>query len=204
MKIKDMTKEERRKYDREMKQSSRAKQKQQVEETAAAQKAREERYVRLKSNPHFFGEVSPGNDAKTAAEEIAIHREFLRALEKPDVQHGETLRQLSKRTFEAWIVGPYSMDKIYVPAFNRGKQRFDDYYGFELSGKPFEEIWQAPEGSQPDEPIDIATLPPLPYREVFVFVKPKVEQEGPRFVSDRISSYLSKLKQMEIQHGNSN
>jgi len=150
-----------RKKNREAKQRSRAKQKQQSDKSINTQQAADEHEARIARNSHFFGETSPGKNAETAEEEIQIHREFLRALAQPDVQPGETLRQVAKRTFEAWAQATGSFES-YRPAFNRGLQRFDHDYGFGLSGNPFEEIWFAPTDCNPDDPTDIASLPDLP------------------------------------------
>lgn len=127
-----------------------------------AQEAAFTRAERAKRNLHFFGEEAPGCDAQSHETELQIHREFLRAMGKPDVQANETLRMVAKRTYEAWIVGPYSMDQTYVSAFNRVLQQFDPDFGFELDRKPFEELWTPPKDCTGDEPIEIASLPELP------------------------------------------
>jgi hypothetical protein len=57
---------------------------------------------------HFFGECRPGRNSDTFEQEVALHREFLRALDKPDVRDGETLPSLAERTYQAWISGPFS------------------------------------------------------------------------------------------------
>jgi hypothetical protein len=120
---------------------------------------------RAMRNLHFMGEEAPGIDAKTRGAELQIHREFLRALGKPDVQAGESLRAVAKRTYQAWLVGPYAdgqAGEYYVPAFNRTLQRFDPYFGFQVTGEPFEELWTPPKDCTGDEPIEIASLPELP------------------------------------------
>jgi hypothetical protein len=130
-----------------------------------AQEAVLRRMERNKRNLHFMGEEAPGRDAKTHEAELQIHREFLRALVKPGVQAGETLRAVAKRTYEAWLVGPYAdgqAGEYYVPAFNRTLQRFDPDFGFQVTGKPFEELWTPPKGCTGDEPIESASLPELP------------------------------------------
>src|SRR5262249_32037777 len=63
------------------------------------QTERDGRELYQKLNLCYFGEQAPGVDAKTAEAEIQIHREFLRAMDEPDVQPGETLRQLAERTW---------------------------------------------------------------------------------------------------------
>src|SRR5882757_4086019 len=71
-----------------------------------AQRLASERAERIRRDPHFFGESAPGRDAESFEEELQIHREFLRALGQTDVQPGETLRAVAKRTFEAWLASP--------------------------------------------------------------------------------------------------
>lgn len=124
--------------------------------------AAEERGERMSRNPHFFGEISPKQNAPTCADEVQVHREFLRAMAKPDVQPGETLRGLAERTFEAWLEGPCSFEREYVAAFNRTYQAFDQDHGFNVSGIKFDEAWTPPSDCSGNEPIDIATLPELP------------------------------------------
>jgi hypothetical protein len=72
-----------------------------------AQRLANERAGRMRRDPHFFGESSPGCNANTFADEFQIHREFLQALGKEDVRYGETLRAVAKRAFEAWLTGPF-------------------------------------------------------------------------------------------------
>jgi len=131
-----------------------------------AQQLASERAERKRRNLHFFGESSPECDATTFADELQIHREFLRALGLPDVQPGETLRAIAKRTREGWVKGPFACGiygpPIYVPAFDRTNQRFDPEFGFTIGDAPFEEIWTPPKDSSGDELIDVAALPKLP------------------------------------------
>ena len=154
------TTEEQKKQNRERQQRHREREKQKRDNTIEAQQDAHERAVRTSRNPHFSGESSPGHNAQTFAEELQIHREFLRSLGKPDVTPGETLRMVAKRTYEAWLAGPYAW-KSYVPAFNRAAQQFDPDFGFEVSGN-FEQTWEPPKDCTGNEPIDIAGLPGLP------------------------------------------
>ena len=155
-----MTTEEQRKQNRERQQRHREREKQKREHTIEAQQTAHGQAARAKRNPHFFGESSPGSNAQTFAEELQIQREFLRALGKPDVTPGETLRMVAKRTYEAWLAGPYAW-KSYVPAFNRAAQQFDPDFGFEISGD-FDQTWEPPKDCTGDELIDAAGLPNLP------------------------------------------
>jgi hypothetical protein len=131
-----------------------------------AQQLASERAERKRRNLHFFGESSPECDATTFADELQIHREFLRALGLPDVQPGETLRAVAKRTREGWVKGPFACRSygppFYVPAFDRTSQQFDPEFGFTIGDAPFEEIWTPPKDSSGDELIDVAALPKLP------------------------------------------
>jgi hypothetical protein len=154
---------------------------------AAKQAAREAREEAVEEKAHYVGkslcyyaETSPGVDAATATEEIQVHREWLRAMDQPDVRKGETLRQLAERTFSAWLNQATSWmrtDDKRVPnppdnflmSFNRKEQKFNGYHGFngsKLHGVPFSEIWSPPAGRNGDEVIDVAALPPLPYRKL--------------------------------------
>ena len=156
---------ERREYDRNAKQKERDRERQKRDKVIEAWAAAQKREERVRRNLHFYGEKAPGRDAKTHAEELQIHREFLRALDKPDVQPGETLRMVAKRTYDQWLVGRYAdhhAGEYYVPAFNRTLQRFDPDFGFKLDGKAFEELWTPPKDCNGDEPIDVAAFPDLP------------------------------------------
>jgi hypothetical protein len=176
-KVKDMTPAERRAYDRVRKQKQRDREKKARELYEAELDEKEQREMYRNLNLHYFGEEAPGIDAKTHDAELAIHREFLKAMEQPDVQPGETLRQLAERTWNAWndmVTSWWCVDgKPVQPrkspgfalAFNRTTQDFDGFHGFG-TGKylevPFDQIWTAPKGCTGDEPIDIAVLPDLP------------------------------------------
>src|SRR5690349_19951232 len=50
-----------------------------------------------------FAETAYDTPAQTCLEEIQVHRSWLRAMDQPDIQEGETLRQLAKRTWEALL-----------------------------------------------------------------------------------------------------
>src|SRR6266481_7946080 len=50
-----------------------------------------------------FSEIAFNTPARTCAQEIQIHRSWLRALQQPDVFPEETLRQLDKRAWQALL-----------------------------------------------------------------------------------------------------
>jgi hypothetical protein len=151
---------------RERQRLHRKRQKQKRAHALEVQRLASEREERVRRGPHFFGESSPGRDASTSADELQIHREFLRALGKEDVQDGETLRTIAKRTFQAWLKGPLTCRScgppFYAPAFNRVRQQFDPDFGFVIGDLLFEEIWSPPKDSNGDEVIDRAALLKLP------------------------------------------
>jgi len=150
---------------RERQRLHRKRQKQKRARALKAQRLACERAERSRRGPHFFGESSPGRNASTFAEELQIHREFLRALGKEDVENGETLRTVAKRAFEAWLKGPYACRScgppFYAPAFDRFRQQFDPDFGFGIGDAPFEDIWRSPKDCTGDELIDVAALPKL-------------------------------------------
>ena len=131
------------------------------QETAAEERA-------IRDHLWFFGEVTPRIDARTHAEELAIHREFLRALGEPDVQPGETLRDVARRAWAAWTSGTIHdrPDEVFCPGFNRVTQQWNPAgEGFVIKTKSFDELWVPPancENGEADQPIDINDLPKLP------------------------------------------
>jgi hypothetical protein len=151
---------------RERQRLHRKRQKQKRARALEAQRLASERAERMRRGPHFFGESSPGRNANTFSDELQIHREFLRSLGKEDVQDGETLRTVAKRTFAAWLTGPYtcrsSGPPFYVPAFNRTGQQFDRDFGFGIGDVLFEDIWTSPNDCTGDELVDVGALPKLP------------------------------------------
>jgi hypothetical protein len=151
---------------RERQRRHRKRQKQKRARALEAQRLDTERQERIRRGPHFFGESSPGRNANTLADELQIHREFLRALGQKDVQDGETLRALAKRAFEAWLMGPFTCRScgppFYAPAFSRARQQFDPDFGFGIGDVLFEDIWMSPKDCSGDEVIDVGALPKLP------------------------------------------
>jgi hypothetical protein len=150
---------------RERKRKQRQREKQKRIRALEAQQAAAERAERRRRNLYCYGECTAGRNAETLAEEIMIHRQFLRALGEPDVQNGESLHSVAQRTYQAWITGPFASRDgrtIYVPAFNITTQQFDPDFGFALDDIPFDEIWSAPDGCSGDEIISTEALPNLP------------------------------------------
>lgn len=157
---------------RKQKQRAREKKARQILDLEEESQATDEEYRRL--NLHFIGEESPGIDAKTHDAELAIHREFARALAINDVQPAETLRSFAKRVFEAWLRQPngawcdgQKQTPYHLPgwvlAFDRSRQEFSGFHGFDARKfKSFEEMWKPPKGCTGGEPIDVTTLPELP------------------------------------------
>jgi hypothetical protein len=150
-----------------------------------AQQVASERAERKRRGLHYFGESSSGCNANNFEDELQIHREFLRALGKEDVKHGETLRTVAKRAFEAWLTGPFACQSygppFYVPAFDRTSQQFDPDFGFTIGDAPFEESWTPPKDCTGDELIDVAALPKLPKlsKSKPEILEPKVEPALP-------------------------
>lgn len=107
----------------------------------------------------WFAETEPRVDAQTHAEELAVTREWARALEIPDVTESETLRAFAKRVFIAWGKMEGS-NNGYRAGFNRAIQRFDNDNGFIVDFN-FDEFWLPPADCLGDEPIDVVNLPPL-------------------------------------------
>jgi hypothetical protein len=157
-----------------------------------AQRLASERAERKRRGLHYFGESSSGCNANNFADELQIHREFLRALGKEDVKDGETLRTVAKRAFEAWLTGRFACRSygppFYVPAFDRISQQFDPDFGFGIGDASFEEIWTPPKDSSGDELIDVAALPKLPklLKAKPEQLEPKVEPAPPPAAPPRI------------------
>jgi hypothetical protein len=188
-KLKDMTTAERRAYARVRKQKQRAREKKAREQHEVELNEREQAEVYRNLDLHYFGEEAPGVDAKTHDAELQIHREFLRAMNQPDVQPGETLRQVAGRTWRAWndMVTSWFCDdeKLVLPqkspgfalAFDRANQKFNGFHGFDTRkylNTPFDELWMAPLDDG-ERPIDVAALPPL--KPVRSTAEPKVKAQ---------------------------
>lgn len=143
----------------------------QKEKQEAAAEAAEE-IAKMKSlDLRFFGESAYGQNAESSRDEIQSHRSFLRALGQPEIQPGETLRDLAGRTWNALLnaegIGVYqSGDDAWIPMYSPNLQQFDGWHGYTVSGALrsgyFDEHWQPPKDCTGDEAIDIETLPALP------------------------------------------
>lgn len=111
---------------------------------------------RLARNICFFGEVSPGVDAQTIQDAIHICREFARALDQPDVQQDESLRDFELRIGRVWAEqgGPF---------LNRKTQTLSPGWGTGTSGEgywlPFEEKYKPLPGAA--QKVDTEKLSPL-------------------------------------------
>jgi hypothetical protein len=161
-------KREQRARDKVARDAERAKQKQ---DDCESSEHGNENEIRVKHIIVYFGDTAPGVPARTFDEELAVAREFARALEQPDVIAGESLRSFCKRVFLAWPNHSLSSKNlgydpnadVYVPGLARRSQRMHEDYGFSLSGRSFEETWVPPaDGNTGDEVIDIASLAALP------------------------------------------
>ena len=100
--IRDMSVEEKREYDKLHKRKSRAREKVQFAEVKAQAEKDSIFKSRASQGLSFFGEIRTGVDA-TGPELVRVLREWLRALEQPDIQKGETTGQLAKRCWDAWM-----------------------------------------------------------------------------------------------------
>ena len=159
-------------------------QKQEAADEAASEEA-QARALDLR----FFGESAYNRNAESAQEEIHIHRQFLRALDQPDVLPNEALRELAKRVWYAllnaegigidkWPV--HLRDKyesgydVWIPMFNPKTQSFDGgpgCQGYRVGDAAkdgwFDSHWSPPKDCTGDECIYIDDLPTLP------LIKPK-------------------------------
>jgi hypothetical protein len=143
---------------------------------------------RIKHNQCVLGEITPGVDAKTIDEALAIAREFARALDIADVQPGESLYDFERRIFDGWV----SYDKFvgrndaggnlpgagggHAPLLNRqtgelSPGRGRDYWVEHCGG--FEKSWTPLPGAK--EKIDVASLPKLKKIKQPEEIKPEPE-----------------------------
>src|SRR6266446_9318447 len=138
-------------------------------ETAAEEA--DERFQCSKFDLRFFGESGFDQNAQSCSEEIHIHRQFLRALSQPDVQEGETLRQLAKRTWDSLLSYEFTsvgVDTAWIPMFNPTNQTFDGGpnpgHGYVVRGAKSDWFahWVPPKDCSGDEPIDRESLKSLP------------------------------------------
>jgi hypothetical protein len=155
----------RREYNTLMKQKQRDKQRialaikmqDYVNNERAREMNEEGRRHRLELGRCFFGEVSPGVDAKTVEDALQVCREFARALAQPDIQQAETLYDFELRIGRVWAErgGPF---------LNRTTQQLSPGWGNGTYGEgywlPFEEKYFPIPGAK--KKLDVASLSPLP------------------------------------------
>jgi hypothetical protein len=100
------------------------------------------------------GELEANVNAETVGDALIVSREFLLAMNLPDVAAGESLLDVEKRVIVAWL-------KIGAPLFSRITLKFDPEAGSTIDGYTFDfdTKWIPLEGA--DLPIDIATLPAI-------------------------------------------
>jgi hypothetical protein len=129
---------------------------------------------RTQRNQCTLGEISPGMDANNSNDALMVAREFGRALSIPDVQEGESLYDLERRVFEAWVnydrfVGHNDAGGNFqfaggghAPYLNRETGELSpglghDYWVEHCGG--FDECWKVLSGAK--EAIDLKSLPRL-------------------------------------------
>jgi hypothetical protein len=168
MKIADLSPEEQQKirdYNRLHKQQSRDKRRSgdiskmmsEVDKERAATMNDNGRRERLASGQCFFGEVSPGIDARTIDDALQVCREFARALVQADIQPTESLYDFELRIGTIWAErgGPF---------LNRNRQTLSRGWGEGTFGQgyflPFEEKYVPLPGAK--KPVDVTSLSKLP------------------------------------------
>jgi hypothetical protein len=151
-------------------------QKQEAADEAASEEAQAEAL-----DLRFFGESAYNRNAESAQDEIHIHRQFLRALDQPDVLSNETLRELAKRVWGALLNADgigiskwpdhlrakyQSGYDVWFPYFDPALQDFHGWFGVAIHGAARPDFhdahWIPPNDCRGDEPIDLKSLPPLP------------------------------------------
>jgi len=178
-------------------------------ETAAEEA--DERFQCSKFDLRFFGESGFDQNAQTCAEEIHIHRQFLRALNQPDIQEGETLRQLAKRTWDALLVYEFTSVGVdtWIPMFNPTNQTFDGGpnpgHGYVVRGAMnpdwFDTHWVPPKNCDGNEVIDRENLKSLPPIQQAKKPEPKPSPRVPVTVdASLVSGYETPLEERERLH----
>jgi hypothetical protein len=164
--------------------------------------AAEEHRIMKDLDLRFFGDSAFDHPAGWMDQEVHIHRQFLRALDQPDVQPGETLKMLAERVWNAlfsrkphlYIEKPDG--SFYATGFEPKTQDWS-FYGWRVKPvkpiKPgdasfasFAENWRPPRDCTGDEVIDLESLPALPPKEVAKKLKP--EQDPPQPPQPRAST----------------
>jgi hypothetical protein len=118
----------------------------------------------------YFSELTRNHPAETLKDEVMCHRRFLRAFQdQPDVQQGESLRQLARRTWIRWLRGQAEIGgDAWAAAFNPKTREFE-FHGFTIrnGAEPgfFDRDWRAPadcQNGEEDQPIDCSVLADWP------------------------------------------
>jgi hypothetical protein len=148
-------------------------------ERLAAKQEAAQGYAALndKYDLRYFGESAFEHNAESLAEEVHIHRQFLRALrafgqpDVQDVQPGETLRELARRTWNAYL--EFDRSSGWVPLFSAKLQTFgtgigmgNNWPGYSipeaLKDGWYDANWIPPKDCTGDEQINLGDLPELP------------------------------------------
>jgi hypothetical protein len=145
---------ERKRQQRERTAKSRAKRKEQSANDALAdEERRKEEFILWRVNHRLVspGEVEPFKNAVSVQDAVQVAREFLLAMNQPDIQPGETLLSAEKKVMIQWLA-------IGAPLLSRSTLRFAEETGcIDGFSFDFEKSWVPIEGS--DAPIDVASLP---------------------------------------------
>jgi hypothetical protein len=187
-----------------------------TEKRAVAAEEADERFQCSKFDLRFFGESGFEQNAQTCQEEIHINRQFLRALSQPDVQEGETLRQLSKRTWDALLSYEFTSvdgDTAWIPMFNPTNQTFDGGpnpgHGYVVRGAMksdwFETHWVQPKDCDGNEVIDRESLKSLPPMQQAKKPEPKLKPSPrvppPVIDTPLVTGYETPLKEQNKSDG---
>ena len=183
-------------------------QRKRAKQEAAAEQANEAaQYKRL--NLCGFSEIAFETPAQTWLDEVQVHRSWLRALEQPDVQPGETLRELARRTWNSLLndstrLGVNISDGgVWYPCFQPSVQHFQiPFDSRRFPGGPlgerihgaaspdwFDVHWKSPTDCSGDEPIDIKQLPPLPPIPSITPKKPEQKAKTEPRVQPTVTGY---------------
>jgi hypothetical protein len=160
--------------------------------TAAEQRKKDEFDAwRKKERLVFPGEIEAFENAETVEDALQVAREFLVALNQPDIFAGECLLDGEKRVVESWCAAG-------APLLNRDTLRLDTSVA---STEPytfnFDNRWAALDGA--NELIDVSTLPVIVVPEL---VSPAVDTDTPITVEHwRLPAYAPTLEeQLAMEH----
>jgi hypothetical protein len=124
-----------------------------AEQVAAAEQRRKEEFISWRVTHRLVspGEKEPNINAESLEDATQVAREFVIALQQPDIQPEESLLAAERRVMAAWL-------EIGAPLLNRNTLRFAEETGsIDGFSFDFEKSWVPIEGS--DAPIDVASLP---------------------------------------------